>query len=220
MHDVNDRVSTRSVPGAPGNILEVSMLSERLCRPMRLASVLGVIVAIGLAGCGNTQSGAVGKQQDQAKATPTDLSRGQSPSPGSSPAQSTPHDPARHPWEQAPPAVTKDSLADAIASYVQNEAAHSGGYFRVQDPQQKTSLALTLTEVHRDRLSQLKDGRYFACADFKGRDGHVYDIDVFMQDNGNGLNATDVTVHKEDGHARYDWVEENGTWTRKPTPKR
>jgi hypothetical protein len=74
--------------------------------------------------------------------------------------------------------------------------------------------------VHRERVSQLADGRYFACADFKGRDGHTYDVDVFMRPDSNGLTATEVIVHKQDGTARYNWLEENGRWTRVPiTPR-
>ncbi len=116
--------------------------------------------------------------------------------------------------------MTKESLARAVTGYVQNEASLKGGFFTVYDPEQKTSPALTLTGVHEDRLSRLKDGRYFACADFQGRDGHVYDVDVFMQDTGKGLTATDVTIHKEDGRARYNWVEVNGTWRREDIRKR
>jgi hypothetical protein len=55
------------------------------------------------------------------------------------------------------------------------------------------------------------DGRYLACADFKGRDGHTYDVDVFMRpESTDGFVPTDVLVHKQDGKPRFNWVEQNG----------
>jgi hypothetical protein len=113
-----------------------------------------------------------------------------------------------------------DSLAQGIATYVQTESARQRGGFPVNDLEQRTTLGLTLMTVHRERLSQLADGRYFACADFKGRDGHSYDVDIFMRRESTGLTPTDVIVHKQDGKARFDWVERNGTWSQAPpTPR-
>ena len=126
-------------------------------------------------------------------------------------------DPAEHPESATP--VTTDSLADAIITYVESETARQGGAFNVNDPEQKASLALTLTAVHRERVSRLEDGQYFACADFKGRDGHTYDVDVFMRPDANGLAATEVVVHKQNGTARYNWAEENGRWKKVPVTR-
>ena len=109
-----------------------------------------------------------------------------------------------------------DSLTEGITNYVQAETARQGGVFPVNDPDQQTSLGLTLMTVHRERLSKLADGRYFACADFKGRDGHTYDVDVFMRPESTGLTPTDVIVHKQDGKPRFNWVEQNGTWSQAP----
>jgi hypothetical protein len=50
---------------------------------------------------------------------------------------------------------------------------------------------LTLTTAHRQRVSQLADGRYFARADFKGRDGNTYDVDIFMRKDSTGLTPTE-----------------------------
>jgi hypothetical protein len=112
--------------------------------------------------------------------------------------------------------VTTESLAQGITSYVQAETARQGGVFSVNDPEQRTALGLTLMTVHRERLSQLADGRYFACTDFKGRDGHTYDVDIFMRRESTGVTPTDVIVHKQDGKPRFDWVEQNGTWSPAP----
>jgi hypothetical protein len=41
-----------------------------------------------------------------------------------------------------------------------------------------------------------------------------------MRPDSNGLTATEVIVHQQDGTARYNWLEENGRWTRVPiTPR-
>jgi hypothetical protein len=116
--------------------------------------------------------------------------------------------------------VTKESIAQSITRYVQDETGRHGGVFAIDDPQQNTTLDLNLANVHMERLSALGDGRYFACADFKGRDGHTYDIDVFMRPHSEaGFVPTDVLVHKQDGKARFDWVERDGRWAQAPTTR-
>ena len=72
----------------------------------------------------------------------------------------------------------------------------------------------------REGTRKLPDGRYFACADFKGADGHTYDLDVFMKQDLNGLTADEVTVHKQDGQPRYSWVQADGAWKRAPVSSR
>lgn len=202
------------------------MCNESWQRMTRYVSALAIVLtAAALTACRNTRTGPEATRQEPATKAAPQNARSE---PSAAPAKTSSDDgfnPAEHPeFQQADgqpqrPPVSTDSLASAITTYVQNEAARNGGFFIVPDPEQKTSLALTLARVHRDRLSRLKDGRYFACADFKGRDGHVYDVDVFMQDGGKGLNATDVTVHKKDGCARYNWVEDNnGVWKREDIP--
>jgi hypothetical protein len=122
-------------------------------------------------------------------------------------------DPDPHPELAHLTEVTTELLAQSISTYVQAESARHDGWFPVTDPEQQTEIELALTTVHRERLSQLGDGRYFACADFKGRDGHTYDVDIFMRRESTGLTPTEVIVHKQDGKPRFDWVERNGTWS-------
>jgi len=118
-----------------------------------------------------------------------------------------------HPKPGAKAGLTKDELADAITAYVNNEAAKSGGSFMVDDPVQKKKLSLTMTKVHKDRLSQLDKDTYFLCADFAGNDGATYDLDVFMKGpDKDHLQTTEVSVHKKDGVERYTWHEEGGVW--------
>jgi hypothetical protein len=140
--------------------------------------------------------------------------------PGTAPAQEHPAEhPAEHPEEKAETEVTVDQLADAIVAYVEQDAKLKGGFFLVYDIEAKRPLVLTLDKVHKDKLATLGDGLYFACADFKTPEGKVYDLDVFMMEGAEGLQPTEVTVHKEEGKPRYGWVEKDGIWKREPIKK-
>jgi hypothetical protein len=128
-----------------------------------------------------------------------------------------------HPEEEGgPPNVaverlTIDQLAEAITEWVTAEAAANGGYLVIEHPDTGESLELSLAEVHRERLSRVGEQTYFACADFAGRDGTVYDLDIFMRGpNRETLETTEVTLHKEEGEARYTWYEEDGVWKTRP----
>ncbi|MBI2118487.1 MAG: hypothetical protein HYT97_02540 [Elusimicrobia bacterium] len=112
--------------------------------------------------------------------------------------------------------ISMEDLAKSIEGYVAKDAALKGGYFLVYDPESKSTLQLTLDHVHKERLSKVSSDVYFACADFKTPEGKIYDMDVFMKGNKtDSLEVTEVSVHKEDGKARYSWFEENGIWKKK-----
>ena len=111
--------------------------------------------------------------------------------------------------------VTQETLAEAITGYIAKDAALKGSFFVVYDPQDKQALALTLDKVHKDRLSKVGRGTYFACADFKATDGKMYDLDFFMKEKGSELEVTEITIHKKEGTPRYNWMEENGLWKKK-----
>ena len=188
-------------------------MEHRNHRPSFVASLttaLGLVTA--LAACGGTSpatdqrtSGSV-PAAAQPAAVPESV-----PAPGSERLT-----PDQHPEQAHLTQVTVDTLADAISSYVQAESERHGGSFPVPDPDHGASLGLSLTTVHRERLSQLADGRYFACADFKGRAGDTYDVDLFMRAESTGLVPTEMIVHKVNGTARFNWIERGGVWSRTP----
>jgi hypothetical protein len=122
--------------------------------------------------------------------------------------------PSEHPISQKA-TLTKETVAEAIADYVNRESSLKGGYFLFFDKKQGKPLALTLDRVHKERLATLGGGVYFACADFKAIDGDTYDLDIFMKDSKQGLEVTDISLHKKNGQARYTWVEKNGIWSKK-----
>jgi len=131
------------------------------------------------------------------------------------PANATPAATAEHP-ELGEAAVTEDTLTAAVSTYLQAESTRQGGTLIVQDPGQQRPLNLTLATVHREGTRKLSDGRYFACAEFKGRDGDTYDLDVFMRLDVNGLSSDEIMIHKQNGAPRYNWVQADGVWKREP----
>lgn len=155
------------------------------------------------------------------------LSACSAPSPASSklvappPANATPAAPgtAEHP-ELGEAAVTEDALTAAVSTHLQAEATRQGGTLVIADPAQQRQLNLTLTTVHREGTRRMADGRYFACAEFKGGDGNTYDLDVFMHPDLNGLTSDEVIIHKQNGAPRYNWVQTDGTWKREPLAPR
>ena len=111
--------------------------------------------------------------------------------------------------------ITLQNLAQAIEGFVEADIILRGA-FLVIDPKTDTVLKLRLEKVHKERLSHIGEDIYFACADFNAENGKVYDLDIFLHGtNTDNLTVTEISVHKEDGIARYGWQEENGIWVKK-----
>lgn len=119
-----------------------------------------------------------------------------------------------HP-EAASAKVDMESVAVAISAYVETDTKLKGGFFFVFDPVSKSPLTLTLTKIHKERLAQVGDNLFFACSDFDAKSGKVFDLDFFLEAEGDQLVVTEVMIHKEDGNPRYSWFEEDGIWKRK-----
>ena len=125
--------------------------------------------------------------------------------------------PQEHPQGSQTAGISKDDLADAIQNYVKKEADLKGGFFLVYDKAPGRTLTLTLDRVHRERLSRVAADTYFACADFKSSEGKTYDLDIFMRGpSKDKLEVTGISVHKEDGKERYNWLQKNGVWSKVP----
>jgi hypothetical protein len=121
--------------------------------------------------------------------------------------------PSEHPTSEKE-TVSIETLAAAIESYIKEDAELKGGWFTIWDEKNKEPLALDLVKVHKERLSALGNDVYFACTDLKTPEDKVYDLDFFMKDTEDGLEVTEVMIHKESGEARYGWKEKNGVWVR------
>jgi hypothetical protein len=105
--------------------------------------------------------------------------------------------------QEEPPAVTPDDLARQVESYVKKKSKQ--GVFLFHDSKTGNELSLALDKVHRDPLSQAGSNRHSVCADFKGADGHTYDLDFFVQGStGRNLKVLEkeTSIHKVDGKPR------------------
>lgn len=106
------------------------------------------------------------------------------------------------------------STTEISAGIKKNIAAEtkksSDGKFHAKHEGQ--DLALDLIKVHDDRLSDLGDGKYFACVDMKATNGKTYDIDFFLTGEPGKMKVTDTAVHKIEGKPLYNWKEESGVW--------
>ena len=122
--------------------------------------------------------------------------------------------PTEHPTAVIIPKLTISQLAESIEKYIQRDVKLKGGFF-IFDLKNDEILNLTLSKIHKERLSNLGDDTYFACADFLASNGKIYDLDVFMtgksQDN---LIVTEINVHKESDVARYGWEKQGEIWVR------
>ena len=122
---------------------------------------------------------------------------------------------------QKPAGLNKNQLADAIEAYIQKEAAANDGNFPITDEKTGEKLQMKLEKVHRERLARVGTDEYFACVDFKGSNGKMYDVDFFMKGTTkDNLTFSEFMIHKVEGKARYNWYEENGVWKRKPVEEK
>ena len=120
-----------------------------------------------------------------------------------------------HPTTTKEPQLTVEELAISIEDFIQNDVNLKGGFF-VYDKNKKEILTLTLTKIHKERLSNIGGDTYFACADFSASNGNIYDLDIFMTGKSqSNLVVTEINVHKENGEARYHWENQKGIWVKK-----
>ena len=118
----------------------------------------------------------------------------------------------------AKPEAKKASTADISAGIKSQIAAESkkapDGKFHFKHDGK--DLALALTKVHDDRLSNVGSGKYFACVDMKATDGTVYDLDFFLTGQPGAMKVVETTVHKVSGKPLYNWEEKAGIWHKVP----
>ena len=125
-----------------------------------------------------------------------------------------PEHPSEHPTTKKEPKLTMADLTLSIENYIQNDVTLKGGFF-VYDKNKKEILTLTLTKIHKERLSNIGGDTYFACADFSASNGNIYDLDIFMTGKSqSNLVVTEINVHKENGTARYLWENQQGIWVK------
>lgn len=127
------------------------------------------------------------------------------------------HPGKEHPGQEHPKSgkqVTTDDIDAAIRAHIDEKTKASGGKFPVRDDVLNKTWELDLVRVHKEKLTPLADGTYFACVDFKAAEGTAVDVDFFLKKEGERLVVTDTSVHKVGGKARYTYREKDGVWER------
>ena len=116
--------------------------------------------------------------------------------------------------------ISVDDLEKAIKEKIAEKAKDDGGVFKLQDDVLHKTWELELIKVHRDKLTRLEDGTYFACVDMKPKAGSdVVDVDFFLKDTGGKLAFSDMAVHKVNGAPRYNWEKKGDRWVKVETKK-
>jgi len=116
--------------------------------------------------------------------------------------------------------ISLDSLEKAIKEKITEKSKEDGGTFKLHDDVLNKNWELDLVKVHRDKLTRLEDGRYFACVDMKSHGGDdVVDVDFFLTEKDGKLVFSDMTVHKVNGAARYGWEKKGDNWVKTPAGK-
>jgi hypothetical protein len=100
-----------------------------------------------------------------------------------------------------------------VMSAINGEIAakrNKDGIYYVEDDQTHQSVPLEFIEIHQPIRRLKKDGRFFACTDFRkaGTKDEYYDVDFWLDDKDGKLKVRDVKIHKVP-------VQEDGVWTQK-----
>ena len=101
-------------------------------------------------------------------------------------------------------------VMSAIHNYIAANKDAKGA-ISLKDEKTGETVPLEFIEMHQPIRHLKKDGKYFACTDFRkvGSKDEYYDIDFWVDDKSGKLNVEDVKIHKAP-------VQEDGIWTQEP----
>lgn len=102
-------------------------------------------------------------------------------------------------------------IMSAIEEHIVTRRAAGDGVYRLRDDITGEELALEFVGTHLPVRRLSKDGRYFACTDFRrpGRPDEVYDVDFWLDDRDGRISVGKVRVHKVP-------VNKDGAWSQEP----
>src|SRR6267378_5211318 len=108
-------------------------------------------------------------------------------------AQEHPEHPKKAESKEHPQSLSTADISAGIRKDIDTKSKKaSDGKFHTN--YEGKDLALDLVKVHDDRLSDLGNGKYFACVDMKATDDTTYDIDFFMSGKPGNMKVTDTSV--------------------------
>lgn len=126
--------------------------------------------------------------------------------------------PKEHPTteEKAKQKDIKEKFSAAIEEYVENESQKADGFFVVHDDKLDKDWNLKLIRIHKKNIAQLAEDRFFACADFKGKQkgsSRIFstklDLDFYVRKVGDGWDVEEVLIHKVKGKPRFTYDKNN-----------
>lgn len=111
----------------------------------------------------------------------------------------------------AAPTKLQESYSKTVEKHVKASAKKADGKFLVHDDVLNKDWPLQMVRIHKDRIVELGDGRFFACADFKEKGGSKtpIDLDFYVKKDGDAWKVEQVLVHKVNGKARYTYNDNN-----------
>lgn len=97
-------------------------------------------------------------------------------------------------------------VMSAVHSEIASKRNEEGVYF-LKDEKNGQTIPLEFIEIHQPIRRLKKDGRYFACTDFRkrGTTDEYYDVDFWVDDKDGKLKVGEVRIHKVP-------VQEDGLW--------
>ncbi|MBI4051675.1 MAG: hypothetical protein HY400_04140 [Elusimicrobia bacterium] len=185
--------------------------------------VLTFLSAATLACYGYTQAGEHPKEhptshEHPAQAQPAGAS--QETAPAAQPTQSQSTTPAEHPKKEHPghehpggmsPKEVKKTFTKTVEEHVATESRKSDGAFKINDSTLNKDWNLQLKKIHKNKIANLGGDKFFACADFKEKNGSKkkVDLDFYIQKGAAGWQVEKVLIHKVEGKPRFTYNEKN-----------
>ena len=107
--------------------------------------------------------------------------------------------------------VSISDVENGIRANIESRTKEGGGYFNFH--KDTVDLSLKLVRVHTEYLSILGPNAFFACVDLATAHGDVYDMDFFLNGDGEEMQVTSIDLHKLNGKPYYTWKQgKDKTW--------
>ncbi len=100
-------------------------------------------------------------------------------------------------------------IMSAIHEHISDQKRKNNGFYTLIDSETGRKVDLDFVDIHMPVRKLKKDGRYFACTDFreKGSKEKFYDIDFWLDDTTGEIKVGDVRIHKIPQNVDGRWIQ-------------
>ncbi len=100
-------------------------------------------------------------------------------------------------------------ISSAMHEYIVEKKNEGNGVFRLKDEKTNQELELEFVEIHNPVRKLEKTGEFFACTDFRLKDGkdQFYDLDFWLTEKDGKLQVTQIRIHKEPQEQDGNWIQ-------------